>query len=586
MTQPVTQAAPVITSEQREQAQQAAQTLIDDYSHWEISSSPMLQAYRGLKTNYSKWDDISEAYQQEQFEQEKNFLQQANDINLAALDSNMALSIQLLKTQLQQDVDHYPYRLLNFPINQMFGLHSEIPHFLMNIHQVESIEDARHYTNRVKAVAELIDELIVQLKLREAQGIRPPSFAYDAVIEACESFITGYPIERSKIHNIIWSDFLQKLAPLGLYDSSSKILKDRLEYYLKKFYKPAYSKLIKHLKAQKALASANTGLHQFTNGKEYYDLRLQEITTTDLSAEQIHQLGLDEIARIKAAIEALLPKLGQSSLASLFEYTRNEKSLYFSDNKQAIAQSKAYIKSMNTQLGRAFKDIPNIPMEVLAVEEYRESSAPVAFYQSPSDDGKRPGRYYMNGSKLNEMPAFQFEALAYHETIPGHHLQTIFAQQSQSIPEFRRHNHFTAYSEGWGLYAEALAKELGAYQDPWNEYGRLLMELWRANRLVIDTGLHYYGWDMEQALAFRLANTPFSEEDSLNAIKRYLVMPGQATAYKVGQLKFLELKQFAQEKLGRKFDLASYHTFILQLGPLPLSLLEKEVKAWVQDQKA
>lgn len=586
MTQPVTQAAPVITSEQREQAQQAAQTLIDDYSHWEISSSPMLQAYRGLKTNYSKWDDISEAYQQEQFEQEKNFLQQANDINLAALDSNMALSIQLLKTQLQQDVDHYPYRLLNFPINQMFGLHSEIPHFLMNIHQVESIEDARHYTNRVKAVAELIDELIVQLKLREAQGIRPPSFAYDAVIEACESFITGYPIERSKIHNIIWSDFLQKLAPLGLYDSSSKILKDRLEYYLKKFYKPAYSKLIKHLKAQKALASANTGLHQFTNGKEYYDLRLQEITTTDLSAEQIHQLGLDEIARIKAAIEALLPKLGQSSLASLFEYTRNEKSLYFSDNKQAIAQSKAYIKFMNAQLGRAFKDIPNIPMEVLAVEEYRESSAPVAFYQSPSDDGKRPGRYYMNGSKLNEMPAFQFEALAYHETIPGHHLQTIFAQQSQSIPEFRRHNHFTAYSEGWGLYAEALAKELGAYQDPWNEYGRLLMELWRANRLVIDTGLHYYGWDMEQALAFRLANTPFSEEDSLNAIKRYLVMPGQATAYKVGQLKFLELKQFAQEKLGRKFDLASYHTFILQLGPLPLSLLEKEVKAWVQDQKA
>ncbi len=487
MTQPDTQAAPVITSEQREEAQQAAQTLIDDYSHWELSSSPMLQAYRGLKTNYSKWDDISEAYQQEQFEQEKGFLQRANAINLAALDSNTALSVQLLKTQLQQDVDHYPYRLLNFPINQMFGLHSEIPHFLMNIHQVENIEDARHYTNRVKAVAELIDELIVQLKLREAQGIRPPSFAYDAVIEACESFITGYPIERSKIHNIIWSDFLQKLAPLGLYDSSSKILKDRLEYYLKKFYKPAYSKLIKHLKAQKALASANTGLHQFSNGKEYYDLRLQEITTTDLSAEQIHQLGLNEIARIKAAIEALLPKLGQSSLASLFEYTRNEKSLYFSDNEQAIAQSKAYIKSMNAQLGRAFKDIPNIPMEVLAVEEYRESSAPVAFYQSPSDDGKRPGRYYMNGSKLNEMPAFQFEALAYHETIPGHHLQTIFAQQSQSIPEFRRHNHFTAYSEGWGLYAEALAKELGAYQDPWNEYGRLLMELWRANRLVIDT---------------------------------------------------------------------------------------------------
>lgn len=586
LNQTPTQATPVITTEQRQQEQQAAQSLIDDYSHWELASSPMLQAYRGLKTNYSKWDDISEAYQKEQFEQEKELLLRAQNINLAAIDENLALSIQLLKDQLQQDVDHYPFRLLNFPVNQMFGLHSEIPHFLMNIHQVETIEDARHYTNRVKGVAELIDELIIQLKLREAQGIRPPSFAYDSVIEACESFITGYPIERSKIHNIIWSDFLSKLAPLGLYDSSAKILKDRLEYYLKKYYKPAYSKLIKHLKEQKALASADTGLHQFENGQAYYNLRLQEITTTDLNAEQIHQLGLNEIARIKAEIEALLPKLGQSSIEALFEKTRNDKDLYFRNNQQAIAQSKAYIKSMNAQLGKAFNDIPNIPMEVLEVEAYRESSAPVAFYQSPSDDGKRPGRYYMNGSKLNEMPAFQFEALAYHETIPGHHLQTIFAQQSQSIPEFRRHNHFTAYSEGWGLYAEALAKELGAYQDPWNEYGRLLMELWRANRLVIDTGLHYYGWDIEKALAFRLANTPFSREDSLNAIKRYLVMPGQATAYKVGQLKFLELKQFAQEELGRKFNLANYHTFILQLGPLPLSLLEKEVKAWVQRQKA
>ena len=241
---------------------------------------------------------------------------------------------------------------------------------------------------------------------------------------------------------------------------------------------------------------------------------------------------------------------------------------------------------MNSQLNRAFKDIPNIPMEVLEVESYREESAPVAFYQSPSDDGKRPGRYYMNGSKLNEMPAFQFEALAYHETIPGHHLQTIYAQQSKQIPEFRRHIHFTAYSEGWGLYAETLAKELGAYQDPWNEYGRLLMELWRANRLVIDTGLHYYGWDIDKALTFRLANTPFSEEDSLNAIKRYLVMPGQATAYKVGQLKFLELKTLAEHELGRKFNLPAYHAYILNLGPLPLTLLEKEVKAWIQRQKA
>ena len=189
----------------------------------------------------------------------------------------------------------------------------------------------------------------------------------------------------------------------------------------------------------------------------------------------------------------------------------------------------------------------------------------------------------MNLSKLDEMPAFEFEALAYHETIPGHHLQIIYALQNKNLPEFRRHGHFTAYSEGWGLYAERLAKELGGYQDPWNEYGRLLMELWRANRLVIDTGLHHFGWDLEKALAFRLANTPFSQEDSINAIQRYLVMPAQATAYKIGQLKFIELRETAEKTLGAKFDLREYHQFILELGPLPLKILERQVESWVKE---
>ena len=585
-TQPQVESVEVISTEQKQQQQGLAEAIIEDYSHWQLSSSPMLQAYRGLKSNYGKWDDISDAYAQEQLQQTQEFLDRINQLNLAALDQQSLLSIELLKEELEQDIKLNEYRLINFPVNQMFGLHSEIPNFLINIHQVSNISDARHYIDRVNGVEASIDQLIEQLKLREAKGIRPPKFVYDSVITACESFITGFPINNSKIHNVIWSDFLQKIEPLNLYDSSANILKEKLEYRLKKDFAPAYRKLINHLKQQEQFASKDTGLHQFDNGKAFYNLRLQAITTTDLTAEAIHLLGLSEIERIKADITELLPQLGQPSIAALFDYTRNEKSLYFENNDEAIRTSKAYIKAMNAKLPKAFIDIPAIPMEVQAVESYRESSAPVAFYQSPSDDGRRPGRYYMNAAKLNEMPKFQFEALAYHETIPGHHLQTIYAQQSKGIPEFRRHIHFTAYSEGWGLYAETLAKELGAYQDPWNEYGRLLMELWRANRLVIDTGLHYYGWDIEQALAFRLANTPFSKEDSINAIQRYLVMPGQATAYKVGQLKFLELKRMAENQLGRKFNLPAYHAYILQLGPLPLTLLEKEVKAWIQAQGA
>jgi len=585
-TKPELPPQPVITQAEKDDNQSRALSIIEEYGQWQLTSSPMLQAYRGLKTNYSKWDDYSPEFEEEQFTQAKLFLEQVNTLNMDALDQANALSIEILKRDLESAIKYHEFRYVSFPVNQMFGLHSEIPNFLMNIHQVENIEDARHYIDRVKGVEDLVDQLIVQLKLREEQGIRPPAFVYDNVIAACEGYISGFPIDNSKIHNVIWSDYLKKIAPLELYRSSSKILEDRLEYYLKRQYKRAYQKLIQHLKTQKALAALDTGLHQYPNGQAAYNLRLKNITTTDLSAEDIHQLGLSEITRIHAEITELLPKLNQPSLPALFEYTRTEESLYHENIEQALAQSKTYIRNMNEQLAKAFVDIPAIPMEVQQVETYREQSAPVAFYQSPSEDGKRPGRYYMNAAKLSEMPKFQFEALAYHETIPGHHLQIIYAQQSQVIPEFRRHNHFTAYSEGWALYAETLSKELGGYQSPWNEYGRLLMELWRANRLVIDTGLHYYGWDIDKALAFRLENTPFSKEDSLNAIKRYLVMPGQATAYKIGQLKFLELKEYAEEALGRRFNLPAYHSYILNLGPLPLDVLEQEVKAWVQDQKA
>jgi len=584
-TKPPAPIEPVITQAEKDDNQARALSIIDEYGQWQLSSSPMLQAYRGLKTNYSQWDDYSAEYEDEQLTQIKIFLAQINELNLKALDQANALSIEILKRDLESSIAYHDYRLISFPVNQMFGLHSEIPNFLTNIHQVETIQDARHYIDRVKGVEDFMDQLIDQLKRREAQGIRPPAFVYDNVIAACEQYISGFPIDKSKIHNVIWSDFLAKIAPLNLYRSSAKILEDKLEYYLKRDYKSAYKKLINHLKAQKELAAKDTGLHQYENGQTAYNLRLKNITTTNLSAKQIHQLGLSEITRIHGEITKLLPQLNQPTLAALFEFTRSDESVYFENIEQALEKSKRYITQINSQLGKAFIDIPAIPMEVKPVENYREQSAPVAFYQSPSEDGKRPGRYYMNAAKLNEMPKFQFEALAYHETIPGHHLQTIYAQQSQVIPEFRRHNHFTAYSEGWGLYAETLAKELGGYTDPWNEYGRLLMELWRANRLVIDTGLHYYGWDMEQALAFRLDNTPFSKEDSLNAIKRYLVMPGQATAYKIGQLKFLELKQYAEEELGRQFNLPAYHAYILNLGPLPLDVLEQEVKAWVLDQK-
>lgn len=606
--------APVISPQEKAHAKTTTDNLLETYAKWQLDSSPMSQAYRGLKTNYDKWDDISEKQSQKDQQQLQDYLMQAKAINQNALELDKALSLQVFIHKLEQATESFAFQYHNYPVNQMYGLHTSVNSFLVNIHQIDTIKDATHYIERVYGIKPLFNQLIAQIKKREAMGIKPPAFVYENVIKTSENLLKGYPFEKkSKEQNILWESFFKKTEKLKLYSSSENVLKHKLKRALLRAYKPAYKKLIKHLKKSNLTPAKNTGFSQFDQGKAFYNLSLKHSTTSTLNAQEIHELGLQQVYNLQTQILALLPELNLpknvldsisilnnsetspdniasdkqvlssnqlSTLKALFHYTRNESSLYYTDPQQALTDSQAYIKNLNQNLSAAFGKIPDIKMQVKLVEPFREASSPVAFYQSPSDDGKRPGVYYMNASKLNEMPKFQFEALAYHETIPGHHLQIIYKLNNKNIPEFRRHSHYTAYSEGWGLYAEQLAKELGGYKKPWNEYGRLLMELWRACRLVLDTGLHAKGWDIEKALEYRLANTPFTKTDSLNAIKRYLVMPGQATAYKIGQLKLLELREYAEDELGRSFDLAKYHDFILELGPLPLNLLEQQVKNW------
>ena len=608
--------APVISPQEKAHAKTTTDNLLETYAKWQLDSSPMSQAYRGLKTNYDKWDDISEKQSQKDQQQLQDYLMQAKAINQNALELDKALSLQVFIHKLEQATESFAFQYHNYPVNQMYGLHTSVNSFLVNIHQIDTIKDATHYIERVYGIKPLFNQLIAQIKKREAMGIKPPAFVYENVIKTSEKLLKGYPFEKkSKEQNILWESFIKKTEKLKLYSSSENILKHKLKRALLRAYKPAYKKLIKHLKKSNLTPAKNTGFSQFDQGKAFYNLSLKHSTTSTLNAQEIHELGLQQVYNLQTQILALLPELNLpknvldsisilnnsetspdniasdkqvlssnqlSTLKALFHYTRNESSLYYTDPQQALTDSQAYIKNLNQNLSAAFGKIPDIKMQVKLVEPFREASSPVAFYQSPSDDGKRPGVYYMNASKLNEMPKFQFEALAYHETIPGHHLQIIYKLNNKNIPEFRRHSHYTAYSEGWGLYAEQLAKELGGYKKPWNEYGRLLMELWRACRLVLDTGLHAKGWDIEKALEYRLANTPFTKTDSLNAIKRYLVMPGQATAYKIGQLKLLELREYAEDELGRSFDLAKYHDFILELGPLPLNILQQQVEAWIE----
>ncbi len=357
-----------VTYSQQEiqQQQQAARTLMAQFSLWELDTSPMLQAYRGLKTNYDQWDDISEQAQQAQHLKNADFLHAAQNINLAAIDPQLALSIKLLSYQLKQNHQLYPYRHHNFPLNQLFGWHTEIPHFLVNIHQIQTIKDAKDYITRIKNVRPLMKELIKQLKIRENKGITAPDFAYESAIQASQKLLDGYPFNKDKKSkgNILWSNFDTKIEQLKLYESSEKVLRSSLKRALKKYYKPAYQSLIAHLKQSQKKASANTGFHQFESGKEFYNLQLKASTTTNLSAEQIHNQGLQEIANIKLEIIKLLPQLGEASIEALFNRTRGDQSLYYQDGASAIKDSKQYISAINKKLGQAFNNIPPLPMEV------------------------------------------------------------------------------------------------------------------------------------------------------------------------------------------------------------------------------
>ena len=319
-------------------------------------------------------------------------------------------------------------------------------------------------------------------------------------------------------------------------------------------------------------------------------MRLKHITTTDKSAADIHQLGLDEVARIHDEMRGIMTKVGfEGTLKEFFEFMRTDPQFYMPNTEEGrdayLTEARAQIEKMKADLPSVFNTFPKADMIVKAVEPFREKSAGKAFYSRPAPDGSRPGTYYANLYRMQDMPTYQLQALAFHEGIPGHHMQIAIAQELEGIPSFRKYGGYTAFSEGWGLYTEFLPKEMGYYSDPYDDFGRLAMEIWRAARLVVDTGIHDKKWTREEAIQYLLDNTPNPEGDAKKAIERYIVMPGQATAYKIGMLKILELREMAKTELGEDFDIANFHDVVLKDGPVPLQILEENVNAWVAETK-
>jgi len=554
-----------------------------------VDRDPMRQSYLGIKKDYDKWPDISDERSQKEQEiaiAELDSLKKNFDFN--KLDEQSKISYKLFEYNSNQQIKNFKFRFDDYPTNQMDGWHSNLPAFLINIHQIADTSDAKAYIKRLNGVDKLFDQLIVQLKIREEKNIIPPKFVFPYVLTDCRNVLTGKPFSNDHKSSTLLEDFTNKINKLNLDKKRAEELIADASQALLTSVKPAYEKLIAYTTQLEKKATEDDGCWKFPDGDEFYNAALERTTTTNLTADEIHEIGLKEVARIQGEMKEIMKKVHfkNDNLQDFFKFMREDKQFYFSNDsagkKAYMAKAVEIINTMKAQLDKLFVTQPKAPIEVKAVEAFREKSATGAFYEEPALDGSRPGRYYINLYTMQDQPIYQMEALAYHEGIPGHHMQIAIAQELKNMPKFRKNGGNTAYQEGWALYSEQLGKEIGFYSDPYSDFGRLSMEIFRAARLVVDTGIHRKKWSRKKAIDYFLANIPNPEGDCIKEIERYIVWPSQATGYKIGMLKILELREKAKKELGDKFSLKEFHEVILTNGPLPLSLLEENVNNWIK----
>jgi uncharacterized protein (DUF885 family) len=578
------------TAKVSQEAIKQVNQMFEDFFQEHLSRSPEFKTFLGKKEDYDKWDNLSPEFAKETLEINKRQLAELNKVDPNTLDEATRLSLRLAKRNLEQDIEGYKWRNHYYPVNQMYATHTSAASLLISQHRIDAVSDAEAYIARLNGMPQYFAQLEENLKANAKAGTIVPKFVFPYVISDSQNLISGAPFEGEK-DSPLFADFKGKVEKLEISAEQKKALIDKASTALQESAGPAYKKLISYLQELEKKATTDDGAWKLANGDDFYKFRLGVYTTTDMTADEIHQTGLKEVARIHDEMREIMRKVKfEGNLQEFFEFMRTDKQFYYPTSEEGKAEylekATAIIDTMKGRLDELFITKPKADLDVRAVEPFREKSAGKAFYQRPAPDGSRPGIYYANLYNMEDMPTYQMEALAYHEGIPGHHMQLSIAQELQDIPKFRKYGGYTAYTEGWGLYSELVPKELGFYEDPYSDFGRLAMELWRAGRLVVDTGLHAKKWTREQAIDYLVENTPNPKGDVVKAIERYIVMPGQATAYKIGMLKIIELREKAKAELGDKFDVRGFHDTILANGAVPLNVLEELVDGWVASVKA
>jgi uncharacterized protein (DUF885 family) len=566
----------------------------EEYDKAELALSPLAKSYRGIKdADYGKWDEFTDAAAEENRALDQRY---AAELQRRFPRDNLSpddqLSYDLFLYRIARSDSLWAYRKNGLVFDQMNGAQSEGPAFLINIHKVDNVSDAEAYVSRISGVARYLDQAVAEARAREAVGVLAPRWVYPYVIADSRNLIRGAPFDGGA-DNDLWADFKAKVGKL----QTDQATKDRLlaagRTAMVRDLKPAYQRVITAMQAQQARAGRADGIWRFPNGAAEYQARLKFYTTTDLNPDQVHQLGLDQVARIHREMTAIKDQVGfKGSLTDFFEHMRTSKQFYYPNTaagrQMYLDESAKAEAAVKATLPRFFGRLPKSQLVIKAVEPFREKSAGKAFYQDPPPDGSRPGTYYVNLYDMNDMPSTEVEALFCHEGIPGHHLQGALLSElgEGEVPPFRQFSGYTATDEGWGLYAEKLCKEMGLYQDPYRDFGRLQLELHRAIRLVVDSGIHHKRWTREQAIRYVEDNSADAKGGIVKAIERYVVYPGQATAYMVGKLRIEELRAKAKAALGARYDDRQFHDTILLAGSMPLELLEKRVDDWIARTRA
>jgi uncharacterized protein (DUF885 family) len=550
--------------------------LFDRIWEWQLSSYPEFATYVGVPGHDDRWTDLSlEAIAQRQRDQ-RRFLTELEAIDSSELDADARLDRELIRKKFQTDIEGFQFQSEFLAINQLGGVQQNVPQMMVSM-PTNSITDYENRLARLRAVPALIEQTLVLLDRGLSSGITPPQITLRDVPEQVRNLITDQPADSP-----ILSPFAE--IPDAIPAKTRKKLQREAEQILVADVYPAYRILLEYLE-QTYLPKARETIGQsaMPNGKSWYAYNARYHTTTDLTPNEIHEIGLSEVKRIRGEMDEIIRDLEfDGSFADFAEFLRTDPQFYFDTQDEFLTAYRAICKRADPELVRLFGRLPRLPYGVKPVPDYMSKSAPTAYYEPGSLAAGRPGVFFANTYRLETRPSWEMETLSLHETVPGHHLQIALAQELEGTHDLLKHNFYTAFVEGWGLYAENLGYEMGFYKDPYSKFGRLTYEIWRAIRLVVDTGVHALGWSREQAIDFFKQNAPKTEHDIIVEVDRYIAWPGQALAYKIGELKIRKLRERAQKKLGSKFDIRSFHDQVLLRGAMPLDVLERRFDDWVE----